>query len=338
MGLVTGGNATHYWEDSGIIGRLYDELLGFDGIYAWDIWFVYRAGVKWTDRLPPKPDFTMHQLGPLKSRFNLPYLDSKIFAAEVNKQLAIVGDSVQKIAARSTDTTAGPIIEKVSQPAGVAVAQHIKGRGGYRNIKKIESIRIDGTITVGGESGAITIEQNFPSSYKRTVRIGDKASLAETNGDTVTFAGLTEALGLPLEIEEQLLSNFEFGGSLLEWKDKGHDLASRVRMEKLPGHLAWVLDLTKSNGTKWRLHIDSHRGHLLKQTLLDTQGEPLVTVEHGGHQESTANSLPRPFRLSDSTTLEHYVLPGWISYRDSENREVSRIELSKITIRTGEMD
>jgi len=99
MGLVTGGNPTHYWEDSGIIGRLYDEVLGLDGFYAWDIWFVYRAGVEWSDRLPPRPDFTMHQLGSsFESKFDLPLLDSEVFAAEVNNQLALGLDTRKDLA------------------------------------------------------------------------------------------------------------------------------------------------------------------------------------------------------------------------------------------------
>lgn len=317
MGLVTGGNPTHYWEDSGIIGRLYDEVLGLDGFYAWDIWFVYRAGVEWSDRLPPNPDFTMHQLGSsFESKFDLPFLDSEVFAVEVHRRLALIGDSDLDPMARSGDAAAGLTIEKISQPAGVAVGQHIKGRGGYRNIKQIESIRIDGELTAAGESGSIGI--------------------VATRGDPVVFNGLTHALGLPPAIEEQLLSNFELDGTLVEWKDKGHDIAPQVHMEKLPGHLAWVLDVTKTDGSKWQFYIDSHDGHLLKQTLFDTQGEPLATVEYGGHQESTANPLPQPFRLSNGTTLEYYVLPGWISYRDAHDREVARIDIAEITIRTRE--
>ena len=177
------------------------------------------------------------------------------------------------------------------------------------------------------------------ANYRRTVRIGTEVSIAATGDDAATFDGRPRnPLGLPQEVEAQLLSNFEFDGTLVEWKDKGHFVAPRVRMEKLPGHLAWVLDVTKSNGSQWQFYIDSHRGHLLKQTLLGIKGGPLVTVEYGGHQESTANPLPQPFRLNDNTTLEHYVLPRWISYRDSENREVSRIDISKITIRTREKD
>ncbi|MCZ6655995.1 MAG: hypothetical protein O7C67_01750 [Gammaproteobacteria bacterium] len=85
--LVTGGNATHYWEDSGIVGRLYEKTLGLDGIYAWDVWLVYKPGVRWDAAEPPKPDFAMHQLGRRVDEI-MPRLESKRFAEVVNVYLA----------------------------------------------------------------------------------------------------------------------------------------------------------------------------------------------------------------------------------------------------------
>jgi hypothetical protein len=83
--LVTGGNATHYWEDSGVIGVLYGKTLGFDGIYAWDVWMIYAPGVRWEGTDPPKPDFAMHQLGSLRGV--LPWLDAERFAEVANQYL-----------------------------------------------------------------------------------------------------------------------------------------------------------------------------------------------------------------------------------------------------------
>ena len=42
--LITGGNTTHYCEETGIVGKLYEKTLGIDGIYAWDVWMVYKPG------------------------------------------------------------------------------------------------------------------------------------------------------------------------------------------------------------------------------------------------------------------------------------------------------
>ena len=86
--LITGGNAIHYWEDTGIIGELYQEALGIED-YAWDVWMIYEPGILWDNKLPPKPNFWMHQL---RESTPAPKLDSKVFAEKVDKLLQIVSD------------------------------------------------------------------------------------------------------------------------------------------------------------------------------------------------------------------------------------------------------
>ena len=90
--LITGGNATHYWEETGIVGKLYEKTLGIDGIYAWDIWMVYKPGVQWDETYPPKADFAMHQLGSSKVSEVMARLDSERFADVVNGYLEALAE------------------------------------------------------------------------------------------------------------------------------------------------------------------------------------------------------------------------------------------------------
>ncbi len=85
--LITGGNTTHYWEESGIVGRLFEKPLGIDGVYAWDVWLAYKPGVRWEETEPPKPDLAMQQLNAKQARDVMPRLDSKRFAEVVNGYL-----------------------------------------------------------------------------------------------------------------------------------------------------------------------------------------------------------------------------------------------------------
>ena len=213
LGLVTGGNATHYWEESGIIGRHYDEVLGLDGIYAWDIWFIYKPGVTWTETLPPAPDFTMHQLGRPLLDHDLPFLDSKIFAAKTNEILntmaPLVDVSINEVSAAELDSA----IPVIAQPAAVAIGQHIKGRGGYRNIKQIDRIVQSGLVTIDGDTFAFTVEQGRDGYYRRAVTTADGESIAERDRDrTVSFTGPGNGFGLSVELETALLDQFDIDG------------------------------------------------------------------------------------------------------------------------------
>ena len=84
--LITGGNATHYWEETGIVGKRYEKTLSIRK-YAWDVWFVYKPGVRWEDEYPPKPDFAMQQLRSRRVNKLIPRLDSEKFAEVVNGYL-----------------------------------------------------------------------------------------------------------------------------------------------------------------------------------------------------------------------------------------------------------
>jgi len=81
--MVTGGNASHYWEASGVIGDLFQRTLNIN-VYAWDVWMIYKSGVRWNDKYPPAPDFWMHDLWGVE---NIPRLDSGIFTSKVNDYL-----------------------------------------------------------------------------------------------------------------------------------------------------------------------------------------------------------------------------------------------------------
>ncbi len=85
--LITNGNTTHYWEETGIAGRLMQQVMGVDK-YVWDFWTIYGPNAVWSDeRLPPAPDFWQHQLDGLPTDKKL---DADVFAAKVEAFLAQV--------------------------------------------------------------------------------------------------------------------------------------------------------------------------------------------------------------------------------------------------------
>lgn len=77
--MVTGGNASHYWENSGIIGNRFKHTLAIN-VYAWDVWMIYKPGARWNDQYPPAPDFWMHDLWGVNG---VPRLNSGVFAGKV---------------------------------------------------------------------------------------------------------------------------------------------------------------------------------------------------------------------------------------------------------------
>jgi len=85
--LIINRYTTHYWEETGITGRLMQQVMGVDK-YVWDFWAIYAPNARWSDeRLMPAPSFWQHQLGGLPAEKKL---DANVFAAKVDEFLAQV--------------------------------------------------------------------------------------------------------------------------------------------------------------------------------------------------------------------------------------------------------
>jgi len=85
--LITNLRTTQYWEETGITGKLMQEVMGVDK-YVWDFWTIYGPDVVWSDeRLMPAPSFWQHQLDglPIDKKLN-----ANVFAAKVDEFLAQV--------------------------------------------------------------------------------------------------------------------------------------------------------------------------------------------------------------------------------------------------------
>jgi hypothetical protein len=52
---------TQGWNEDKNVGKLFDETLDLHDI-AWDVYLVYKPGIKWEAQQPPRPTFWMHQL------------------------------------------------------------------------------------------------------------------------------------------------------------------------------------------------------------------------------------------------------------------------------------
>lgn len=87
--MVTGGNTSHYWNDGGSIGNLFQHALDIK-VYAWDVWMIYKPGVQWNEEYPPAPDYWMHNLWGVE---DIPRLDSGVFAGTAEKYIKEIQDS-----------------------------------------------------------------------------------------------------------------------------------------------------------------------------------------------------------------------------------------------------
>ncbi len=177
--LLQGPRIHHYWEDSGIIGQHFSEVMDVE-IYVWDFWMIYGPEARWDGVLPPAPDYYEHQLGVTSGGSRgFPrerVLDADRFAAEAAGYVARV-DAEQfiepeiPILDKSEQLADGTVILVVAQPRNVAVRQHIMGRGGYKNLKRIQAIYAEGLIETDSASYQLVLDAARPNSLRRILEL-----------------------------------------------------------------------------------------------------------------------------------------------------------------------
>jgi hypothetical protein len=295
--LLAGPRIHHYWEESGIIGRLYQKVMD-TRFYIWDFWMVYGPDVVWDGELPPEPDYWMHQLGPLPREL---MLDAEVFAAETKKRVDLVGDAASfagaPIARSAAEQVAdGLVIPVIAQPKGFAIGTHIRGRGGYLNLKSIQSIEQRGTITAGEKTFDLQINSQRDHGIRRLVGAGEQISEAGFDGNSVSLPE-GDNRGLPAALERILLESFEFDDPVVEWKDKGHK-TRKIGMHKHGDVLAWGLELIQASGTRWNLLIDSHNGNIVKAIIVDESDAPVYVMVMADFYDEDGFRFPH--------TIEYY--------------------------------
>ena len=308
--LMRGPRVHHYWEESGIIGQHYTEVMDVD-MYVWDFWAIYGPEAVWEGTLPPVPSYYEHQLGVTGGRFRgFPkdrVLDAERFATETRKYLDRV-DSSRIVADDEAERTEGErladgtVIPHVGQPRNVAVRQHIIGRGGYKNLKRIRSIEARGHVETDRSAHVLIIQLERPNVVRRLVGSGDDVSVGELDVEGVVTIQADVSRGLPQELERRLLESFEFDGLFVEWPDKGHKV-SMVGMQKFGDVLAWQLNLVLETGSHWNLFVDSHTGDIVRANLLDENGEPMYIIEQSDFRETSGFKFSHRIEYMDGAGL-----------------------------------
>ena len=168
-------------------------------------------------------------------------------AAPAEHASAVPADVLQGASVGSDQATL-----PIAQPVDEIVDQHLTGRGGYVKVKSIQAIDYAGTRYVGCEQS------------KLSARLSREASASE-------------AEGLDPDQARAFRATFDFDGPLIDWKKKNYTIERRG-MEKLPGILAWKLEVDRPNGYREILYLNSHKGDLVRESIEDSRGQVILDI------------------------------------------------------------
>jgi hypothetical protein len=113
-----------------------------------------------------------------------------------------------------------------------------------------------------------------------------------------------EPQGLTIEDERALLETFDFDTPIVDL-EKRHPTIKPLGMQKIPGMLTWKLQAERT-GDRYRvLYLDSHTGDVVKFTVMNIAGAPVLDVTQ--HDYRSVEGIRVPFaidyRRPDGTLL-----------------------------------
>lgn len=93
-----------------------------------------------------------------------------------------------------------------------------------------------------------------------------------------------EPKGLSVEDERALLETFEFDTPVLNL-EKEHPTLEPLGMQKLPGMLTWKLKAQRTAGPYRLLNVDSHKGDVVRVTVVSAAGAPIIEVKQHDYRD-----------------------------------------------------
>jgi len=179
------------------------------------------------------------------------------FAALTEKEATLLAD--------------GTVIATVSQPHGVAIQTHLFGKGGFHNIKRIETITQHGKMTWDSGSTTLEVRQDHTGGLSRNYDDPEHPLAGNING----ILAITWQLHSPI----------------FRWKHRGHNV-HMDGMLKVGNSLAWKLSVVQQNGSRQAFYIDSHNGDMVLQSYFDVNDETVFSIRSGDFREVDGFRFP----------------------------------------------
>ncbi len=203
-----------------------------------------------------------------------------------------------------TVTLTGTFIAK-SQTADEIIAKHIEAIGGEAAWKKVNTLKIHGSLDVQGTDIKISLMQLHGRGMRQDIALQGMEGyqiVTPTQGWTfMPFRGQTQVAAMSEEEVKQAQSELDTHGSLLEYKEKGHtaELAGR---ETIDGIECYKLILSLNSGKKETAFIDSKNYYVVRTTTMQKvngQDQELET------SYSAFEKLPEGIVIAKSLTLPY---------------------------------
>ena len=198
-------------------------------------------------------------------------------------------------------------IPSAAQTADELVAKNLAARGGEAKLRALNTMHIEGKVTLQGMDLPMTVNAKRPNMMRQEMQIQDKKVVTAFDGQKAWMINPMMGADTPQEIVgpqgEMTREQSDFDGPLMDYKSKGTTIElvkgdAPDGTEKLAdGKKVYKLKVTRKAGRVQYMYLDAESGIELKTTN---------TVEQGG-QTFTVDTDLADYRAVDGVMVPHTV-------------------------------
>ena len=236
------------------------------------------------------------------------------YASEVPRE------AISNFAPADTDNQDPPTLATDHEEQTIPVAEEIDfvKDNSFRkpfeeSLKSVARVDYYGTRYVDCEHYPLEVHTARPNQVNLLMKTGDSSKFeGSRSSQGVKIRGTPQGLGV--EEERALLVTFDFDTPILEL-EKNPRAFKPLGMQKLPGILAWKLQVDRPSSYYRILYVDSHYGDIVKFIIMNAQGARVLDVS-----------------LHDYRAVEGIRVPFAIDYRRADGTLLASDRLERVAV------
>ena len=192
----------------------------------------------------------------------------------------------------------------IAQTADEVIAKHIDAVGGKDNWKKVNSMKMEATITTQGMDIPITMYQVHNKAQKMEINVmgmtGYQINTSEGGWNFMPFMGQTAPE--PMTADEVAVGkeNLDIQGELVDYKEKGHSV-ELLGKEDVDGTECHKVKLTRKSGRATVYFIDAKTNYVIRTaSKVTVNGKEVDQVINLSNYQKTPEGIVVPMTMENS--------------------------------------
>jgi|LakMenEpi03Aug12_release.lakeMendotaPanAssembly.Ray.scaffolds.fasta_scaffold552522_2 hypothetical protein len=191
-----------------------------------------------------------------------------------------------------------------AQTADEVIAKHIDAIGGKDNWKKVNSMKMEATVTTQGMDIPVTIYQVHNKAQKQEINVMNMTGYSILTNDGgwnyMPFMGQTAPEPMTADEVSAGKEGLDIQGELLDYKDKGHSV-QMLGKEDIEGTECYKLKLTRKSGRESTYFIDTKTNYIVRSaSKLKVNGQEVEQVMNLSNYQKLPGGIVVPMTMENS--------------------------------------